>query len=110
MTAHTMHCPTCRATQIWSDVCRRCKSDLRMLRAIAEVHAQLRERCLCEVRRDRPPRALELALQCRALRDDAATRRLVAVCELLNGNWSAARTLAVQLLAESSADDRRDLS
>jgi hypothetical protein len=93
----TMRCPTCRATQAWSEACRRCKSDLRLLRAVAEHHAALRERCLWNLRHNRAGVALELARQCFTVRDDADTRRLLAVCELLNGNWAAARACAGRL-------------
>lgn len=101
MTGETMRCPTCRASQVWSDVCRRCKSDLRLLRELAEAHAALRGRCLSHLRHNRTRAALEDARACLALRADAGTRRLLAVCEFLNGNWEAARTHAAQLLAES---------
>jgi hypothetical protein len=100
----TMRCPTCRASQARSDTCRRCKSDLRLLRAVAEQHAALRGQCLRNLRHNRVAVALELARKCFALRDDADTRRLLAVCELLNGNWASAQAHAVRLLAEGSAD------
>jgi hypothetical protein len=104
MNAETMHCPTCRAAQAWSDTCRRCKSDLRLLREVAEEYAALRRHCLSNLRQNRTRAALEQARQCFALRDDDETRRLLAVCELLNGNWASARSHAIQLLAEKNAD------
>ncbi|MBY0457990.1 MAG: hypothetical protein K2V38_11670 [Gemmataceae bacterium] len=103
MNAETMRCPTCRAGQVRSDVCRRCKSDLRLLGEIAEAFAALRERCLTNVRHNRTRAALDDARECLALRADDDTLRLLAVCELLNGNWAAARSHAVQLLAERPA-------
>jgi hypothetical protein len=104
MNAETMRCPTCRASQVWSDVCRRCKSDLRLLRELAEKYAALRARCLSNLRHNRTRAALEDARECLALRDDIGTRRLLAVCELLNGNWEAARSHAVRLLAGGTSD------
>ena len=104
MNAETMRCPTCRASQVRSDVCRRCKSDLRLLRELAEKYAALRGRCLSNVRHNRTRAALEDARECLALRDDVETRRLLAGCELLNGNWAAARSHAVRFLAASPSD------
>lgn len=98
--AESMRCPTCRAVQDWSDTCRRCKCDLRLLRAAAAAYVSLRRQCLQNLRENREQAALEQARQCLALRDDLETRRLFAVCELLNGHWDAARACAVRQLAE----------
>ena len=104
MDADAITCPTCRANQVWSDACRRCKSDLRLLREAYDEVAALRRHCLSHLHRNRPGAALEQARKCLALRDDAANRRLLAVCELLNGHWASARSRALQMLAESGAD------
>lgn len=101
-TAETMRCPTCRAVQVWSDTCRRCKSDLHLLRSLAAEYAALRRKCLSNLRHDRPQTALEYARQCATLRNDVETWRLLAICELLNGNWGSARFHAIQLLAENT--------
>jgi hypothetical protein len=98
MNPETMHCPTCRAAQAWSDICRRCKSDLRLLRELAENYSALRSSCLANVRNKRIHEALEQARQCLALRDGDETRRLLAVCELLSGNWAEARSHASDTL------------
>lgn len=45
-----VRCPTCHAEQEWSDVCRRCKCDLRLLRSMAEA-------CRRHRRRRSPPSA-----------------------------------------------------
>ncbi|HEY1188619.1 MAG TPA: hypothetical protein VGE74_13280 [Gemmata sp.] len=105
MNAETMRCPTCRASQVRSDVCRRCKSDLGLLRELAERYAAARARCLSNLRHDRARAALADAQECLVLRDDAATRRLVAVCELLNGNWAPARFHAAHVLAAGAAGE-----
>jgi hypothetical protein len=104
MNSETMRCPTCRAVQAWSDTCRRCKSDLRLLREVAEEYAALRWHCLSNLRQNRTHAALEQARQCFAMRNDDETRRLLAVCELLNGNWASARSHAIELLAESNPE------
>lgn len=111
MNAETMRCPTCRAVQPWSDTCRRCKSDLRLLRELAGEYSALRGHCLLNLRQNRIGAAVELARRCLVLRDDADTRRLLAVCELLNGKWALVRAQAIQLLAErtvetNTTDDR----
>jgi hypothetical protein len=104
MNPETMRCPTCRATQVWSETCRRCKCDLRLLREVADGYAAVRLHCLSNLRQNKPGAALEQARQCYALRADNETRRLLAVCELLNGDWASAWTHAIQLLAERNGD------
>jgi hypothetical protein len=108
MTPGMMRCPTCRATQPWSDVCRRCKSDLVLLRELAEEYASSRQRCLANLRDGRIEAALDAARQCIELRNDADAQRLAAVCELLAGDWSRARSHASELLAETSGAPRSD--
>ena len=105
MTAETINCPTCRAAQVWSDTCRRCKCDLSLLRAMADHYDALRRQCLASLRENLPRSALEHARQCFALRTDDEARRLLAVCELLNGNWPSARDLATQLLTDRQLDE-----
>jgi hypothetical protein len=89
-----VRCPTCRAVQEWSDTCRRCRCDLRLLREAAESYRRERRRALLAIRAGRPRDALRFARRCLSLRDDAATRRLLAVCTLLRGDWPAAVALA----------------
>ena len=98
MDAETLRCPTCRAVQPWSDECRRCKSDLRLMRQAAEACTALRGHCFANLRENRIPTALAQTRQCLAMRDAADTRRLLAVCELLSENWSQAKSLAFQAL------------
>jgi hypothetical protein len=99
MNAEMMHCPTCRAAQAWSDTCRRCKSDLQLLRQVAEECTAARRKCLFNLLHNRTGAALEQARHCFALSDDVDSRRLLAVCELLNGNWELARAHSLQLLS-----------
>jgi hypothetical protein len=100
-TEATMRCPTCRAVQPWSDSCRRCKTDLRLLRELAERFEESRRSCLAELRRNRFLAALEHARECVLLRNNADSLRLLAVCELLNQNWTSARTLASTLISHN---------
>ena len=41
-----MRCPTCGARPGWADTCRRCKCDLRLLRAAERAYEQHRAECL----------------------------------------------------------------
>ena len=86
----SLRCPTCRAEQPWSDTCRRCKCDLRLLRELVEEYAAKRRRCLVNLRENRLGAALEQAKQSFFLHAGADSRRLLATCELLNGNLKGA--------------------
>lgn len=100
MNSDTMRCPTCRAVQAWSDICRRCKSDLQLVREVEVEYTAARQLCLSNLRNNRIHAALEQARHCLTLRDDAENRRLLAVCELLSGHWAEARAQAIQLLSQ----------
>jgi hypothetical protein len=101
MNQESMRCPTCRAEQPWSDTCRRCKSDLRLLRELTEDLFALREECLRSLHRNQPRIALEQARLSFALHIDSDTRRLLAVCEFLNRNWAEALVHAGQITAHA---------
>jgi hypothetical protein len=86
----TLRCPTCRAEQEWSDTCRRCKCDLRLLRLVADTHQAARARCLAELRAGRTQQALEAARECCRLWPALESRQLLAVCALLHGELPSA--------------------
>lgn len=90
----TFRCPTCRAVQEWSDTCRRCKCDLRLLRAAERACRHSEARCLAELRAGRPAIALRHARECERLRPGSPARELVAVCAMLTGDWPTAVALA----------------
>lgn len=96
-----MLCPTCRARQEWSDACRRCKCDLRLLRQAAEQADVYRHSCLMNLRRGWHRQALADAHHAAALRDDDAIRPLLAACLLLNGRWEEAVALSAAADAAS---------
>ena len=98
MLSQTMRCPTCRAEQVWSDTCRRCKSDLRLLRDVAEDFTLRTTECLRLLHQNKVGSALEQARHCCELRDDAKSRQLLAVCELLNSHFHEAAQLARDLI------------
>jgi hypothetical protein len=89
----TVRCPTCRAMQPWSDLCRRCKSDLRLLREFAEAYEQSRRACLDHLRHGRHREARAAANRCLELFPDPASRRLLALVALRSGDWPAAAAL-----------------
>jgi hypothetical protein len=90
----TVRCPTCRALQEWSDTCRRCKCDLRLLRAAADSRDRHRRRALRSLRDGRPAEALRHARHLRRLLPDADSACLLAACALLCGDWATAVALA----------------
>jgi hypothetical protein len=85
-----MRCPTCGARQGWSDACRRCKCDLRLLRAAAAAYEYHRGLCLGHLRAGRAARASRSARACLRLRPDAESSRLLALAHLLRGRFSLA--------------------
>lgn len=89
-----VRCPTCGARQAWSDACRRCKCDLSLLRRVTDAVGASRRRCLASLRAGRVQEALRHARRLYALCPDRPTARLLAVCHLLQGNWTAAVTMA----------------
>jgi hypothetical protein len=82
-----MRCPTCGAAQDWADSCRRCRCDLRLLRAAQQAYRRHRQECLnaledsrFEIARKHARRSLEL-LPC------AESYRLMALCDLMSERW-----------------------
>ena len=67
-------------SQAWSDTCRRCKSDLRLLREFAARLPEHRDSCLRHLRAGRPAAAAGTPRRCHAIAPDAESRRLLAVC------------------------------
>lgn len=102
-----VRCPTCHARQEWSDTCRRCKCDLRLLRSVVEAGREARRRCLLLLRAGRVTEALRQARRGDALCSDRRSARLLAVCYLLCGNWVKAAVLARVAAAERSDPGKR---
>jgi hypothetical protein len=98
--SESLRCPTCNAVQAWSDECRRCKSDLRFLRHVVESRQLHRESALVALRRGHYAAALIEAQQAYDLYPDPDSKRLLATCHLLGGNWLQAMLMGS---AESSA-------
>jgi hypothetical protein len=92
----TVRCPTCRAQQAWSDTCRRCKCDLRLLYATDQSYHHSRARCLDALHAGRADAAMVDAQTCLQIRPDEESRKLLAVCALLKGDWPTAIKLALE--------------
>jgi hypothetical protein len=89
-----MRCPTCGAEQVWGDSCRRCRCDLRLLRAAEQAYRRHRRRCLDGLQSGQIEMAREDAQKTYRLRPAGGSCRLVAVCNLLSERWFEAFQLA----------------
>ncbi len=89
-----VRCPTCGAWQAWSDVCRRCKCELTLLRRATDAAQANRRRCLRLLRAGRVQDALRYARRWYAFSRSRPAARLLAVCHLLQGDWMGAVTIA----------------
>lgn len=90
----TMRCPTCRASQQWSDRCRRCGCDLELLQDVAATYRLARDRCLRALRDGRAAEATDQALRCHWLAPGPESHRLRALCALIRHDWLDAAALA----------------
>ncbi len=79
-----------RPTGEWTDACRRCKSDLRLLRAALGAYERHRRAGLLDLDAGRLDAALRHARRCHELRPGPESHRLLAVCQLLRGDWAEA--------------------
>jgi hypothetical protein len=89
-----MVCPVCRASQIWSDICRRCRCDLSLLRRAEEARGRSRQEALLHLRAGRWADAEGAARAYHELQPVADSRRLLAVCCLLSGDFRQAAAWA----------------
>ena len=89
-----LRCPTCRAEQPPADVCRRCRCDLSLLRAVLEAAAGCRRGALRALAAGDSDAARTLAQRAFDLDPLPSHRRLLAVCALLQEDFAAAARLA----------------
>ena len=89
-----VRCPTCRASQVWSATCRRCRSDLRLLAEFATGYDRSHRACLRHLRDDHPHAAFKEAQRCHAMAPSSDSLRLLAVAALKLGDWATAAALA----------------
>lgn len=92
----TLVCPTCRAAQIWSNECRRCKSDLRDLHAVWQASERERRACLRALRSGDLERALQHARTYHSFDPGDDANRLLTVCHLHRGDWLLACKLQMR--------------
>ena len=100
-----LRCPTCGARQGISDTCRRCKSDLRLLRSALEAYQWHRRASLLDLGAGRFETALRHARRCRELSPSPESHRLLAVCQLLRGDWFEAVEFARCVDANADGSD-----
>jgi len=85
-----MRCPVCKADNNQAPQCRRCKADLTLLVALE----RLRVRVVAEARsclsQSEAVRALDRAEEVDWLRSDEESRRLLALAQLLAGDFAEA--------------------
>src|SRR3954453_11811043 len=89
-----LRCPTCGAKQGWTDTCRRCKSDLRLLRVALDAYERNCRSSLQELDTGFLETALRHAARCHELWPGPESHRLMAVCQLLRGDCLQAIDLA----------------
>ncbi len=100
-----LRCPTCGARQGMSDTCRRCKSDLRLVRSALEAYERHRRSSLLDLGAGRLDTALRHARRCHELWPSPESHRLLAVCQLLRGDWFEALEFARSVDEEASESD-----
>jgi hypothetical protein len=103
--AEDLRCPTCGARQAWADTCRRCKSDLRLLRLAYDAYARHRRASVQDLDAGRLDSALRHALKCQELRPRPQARQLVAVCQLMCGDWQGAIESARSMVEPARSPD-----
>ncbi len=86
-------CPTCRAPQVLSTRCRRCKCDLELVAAVRTQTLKLHQACLRFWQTRNDERALDAALARYRLSPDSTSRRLLAVAYCRLGRYQAAMTV-----------------
>ena len=87
-------CPVCGANQDWSAECRRCSADLKLLRETTVAANNARQGCLHAIAKGRNRTALSFARRLNRIRPDDESKRFLAVCSLLWGDFHLAKSLA----------------
>ncbi len=100
-----LRCPTCGARQGMTDACRRCKSDLRLLRSALEAYERHRRSSLLDLGAGRLETALRHARRCHELSPGPESHRLLAVCQLLRGDWFEALDFARSVEEDVAGSD-----
>jgi hypothetical protein len=85
-----MHCPVCRADNNKGPACRRCRADLSLLFQLEEQRARLLRQARQVAVRANWVEATRLAEQVHALRRDADSGQLLAICRLMQRQFPEA--------------------
>jgi hypothetical protein len=85
-----MLCPVCRANNEQGPQCRRCRADLGLLFELEEQRRQVMAAARAQLAQGGVERAFQFAAQADELRHDDESRRLLAVCHVVNGNYADA--------------------
>lgn len=100
-------CPTCRASQELTDTCRRCKSDLRLVRDTLGSYRAHHAAALSAFHTDQPAAALRHARACVKLRPNSESFKLMALLSLWWGDWPAAAAAARRALKSEDMGPRK---
>ena len=92
-TEDELRCPTCGAAQPWSNVCRRCKSDLELVVATLQQMQRLHVECLASLASGDTSSALSFARRRWELSPDEISARLLGVCYATLGRFDVVRQL-----------------
>jgi hypothetical protein len=79
-----MRCPTCGAEQDAADSCRRCRCDLRLLRAAQQAYRRHRREALNALEDGRFETARTHARRIHELLPSAESYRLLALCDFMS--------------------------
>jgi hypothetical protein len=85
-----MHCPVCKADNVQSPSCRRCKTDLSLLFSLEDQRRRTLAQAQDCLRRGLWPQAAYYAAEADRLRGDEESRRLKATAHLLRRDFAAA--------------------
>jgi hypothetical protein len=100
---YAMRCPTCGARQAWADTCRRCKCNLRLLRAAAAAYERHHRRSLQLLNAGAAELALPHARSCHLLNPGTESNRLMALCYFVQENWKDAVESAQAVVDKAAA-------
>jgi hypothetical protein len=83
-------------------MCRRCKSDLRLLRTAADAYMRHRRQSLQLLNSGMAERALRYARNCQLLNPGTESNRLMALCYLVQENYDDAVAMARAVVEQAA--------
>ena len=85
-----MRCPVCKADNLETPQCRRCKADLSLLFELEERRRHLLDQARQRLVDGRAAEAVDLGFEAEDLQQDEESSRLLAVAHLLNRDYAEA--------------------